>query len=270
MVQPETTGSQRSVAQTLDRGLFVLESVLAGAHQLDELVEKTGLSRTVVHRLLSTLTKRGYLHQAGRGEWRPGFRLVSISSETLSQIDATGTLQEEIDSLAAEFNDTVHLGVLSGPDILYLVKASGSRQVQMLSRIGLRTAAQNTALGKAILAEGDINEATSLFDPTKILTEKSIRTAEGFREALEEARNNGYAVDNEEAMLGIICVSVVLPRVIPNQPLAAVSVSVPKPYMDDKHFSHIVSTLRNRATDIGRIFAVSEYPTLLETEPGHL
>src|ERR1700684_172573 len=72
---PALTGPA-STSQTLDRGLQVLEAVARSGDPLTvaEAAASVGLDRTVAHRLIASLSVRGYLQRDGRGGGRGGLR----------------------------------------------------------------------------------------------------------------------------------------------------------------------------------------------------
>lgn len=133
----------------------------------------------------------------------------------------------------------------------------------MVSRVGLRIAAQNTALGKAILAQQDESALAGIFDPRLRMTPKSLRDEASFREAVKASKSRGYGIDNEEATLGVMCIAVALPQLSASRPPAAISVSVPLAFMDDKLRERIVATLSEHADRIAAIYTVCEFPGLL-------
>jgi IclR family acetate operon transcriptional repressor len=243
-------------ARTLDRGLAVLEAVVGGAARLEDVAERTGLSRSAVHRLLTTLTQRGYLQQVAGEGWRAGFGLIELAGQAEQHLDPARVLQEAIEDLAVQVQDSVHVGVLQGSQVVYVAKAQGARTLQLISHVGLRLPAQNTALGRALYA-ADVEGAVATFDPTLTQTPRSVRTAEEFARVLTETRERGYGIDDEESTLGLTCVAVALPAPDGARPVAAVSVSTPTVYMDDQRLTDLVDLLTRSAPAIGRRFAAA-------------
>jgi IclR family acetate operon transcriptional repressor len=248
-----SNSAQASGARTLERGLAVLEAVAAGAGKLEDIVTSTGLSRSTTHRLLVTLTQRGYLRQGPEQGWSLGFQLIELAAVAQEQIDMGGALQSMLAELAAETQDSVHIGILDGADLLCVAKARGRRGVEMLSRPGHRLKAQTTAMGKILLAVSDLDHAVSLFDPAAARTSHSIPDACSFRAALERSRELGYAIDDQENELGISCVAT--PVTGPNGiAVAAMSVSAPTVYMTPQRIAELVATMRRACPGIARRF----------------
>lgn len=61
-----TAVARAEAAQTLLRGLRLLEAVADGTHDLMTLADRTGLARSTAHRLLAALVREGYLRHSAR------------------------------------------------------------------------------------------------------------------------------------------------------------------------------------------------------------
>jgi IclR family acetate operon transcriptional repressor len=102
-----------------------------------------------------------------------------------------------------------------------------SREImRSLTKVGGRVAMVASGVGKAVLATYSDQDVNAIIRRQGMprLTEKSIvRAGELFRE-LEAIRRQGYAVDDEEARMGLRCVAAVVYNDC-GEPLAAISVS---------------------------------------------
>src|SRR5690242_3063162 len=73
---------RRDSVQSLERALDLLEALSSGRELgVTDLAAAAGLPPSTVHRLLATLTKRGYVTQnAASGRYMLGFKLVEVGS----------------------------------------------------------------------------------------------------------------------------------------------------------------------------------------------
>lgn len=193
---------------------------------LSDLVRLTGLPKSTVHRLLQAMTEARWLEHVGT-DYRVGYRLFELGS--LSPL-AQGLREIAIpymQDLFASTHETVQLGVTSGCDVLYVEKVRGHRDITGLSRVGRRMPLYCTGIGKALLAYGGQGVLDAvLAGPRQARTSHTITDAEELRREVAGIRERGYAIDGEEAVLGIGCVAA--PIVVRNRPaIAALSVSVP-------------------------------------------
>ncbi len=110
--------------------------------------------------------------------------------------------------------------------IIVLTRIESREIMRSLTKVGGRVAMVASGVGKAVLAtypDDDVNGIICRQGMPR-LTEKSIvRPSELFRE-LQIIRRQGYAVDDEEARMGLRCVAAVVYSDC-SEPLAAISVS---------------------------------------------
>ncbi len=117
----------------------------------------------------------------------------------------------------------MHLAVLDGSDVVYLDKIGDSR---IPTRVGGRVPAHCTAVGKAILAYADQDDAVDL---RARKTKYSIASAAHLAVELAKVRARGVAFEREESLLGFGCVAA--PIGSPGEAMAAVSVCGPLSHM---------------------------------------
>src|SRR3954471_2367563 len=122
-----------------------------------EITERLGLPRTTVHELLVTLVARSYLISVpGQPvQFRLGMPLLQLGSAFAGQLDLAREAQEVARDVAAACNEAVHIAVLDGADVIYLVKVDSTHPVRMVSGVGLRLPAHCTAVGKILLSSLD-------------------------------------------------------------------------------------------------------------------
>lgn len=198
-------------SQTLDRALAVLLKVgESGARGLT-LAECTGLlgySKPTTHRILRTLTARGFLRaDEERKHYTLGTTSLRLGMSFLDGLDLRREALPLLRRLADECGETVHLGVLDGGDVVYVEKVESRHAVRMFSRIGHAMPAYSTGLGKAILAFLDEDAlAAALPERLEQRTATTITDRRRLRRHLRELRELGYSTDDCENEPGIRCV----------------------------------------------------------------
>ncbi len=119
------------------------------------------------------------------------------------------------------------LAVYRDGDVVYLDRVETSSTSRTLRPVGMRVPAHTTALGKALLAALPEAEREAFLRRTTLAgrTPNTLTDAGVLRRHLQTVREQGYAVDREEAALGVWCVAAAIwdysARVV-----AAVSVSM--------------------------------------------
>lgn len=233
-----------SGAKTLERGLGLLDHVANGITRLDDIARAAGLSRSSTHRMLTTLVNTGFLVLDVDHRYRLGIKLLQLGSHAQASIDVSREIQTALEAVSARTHDATHLGVLVDYDILYLAKAGGHRGIEMMSRPGIRLRAQNTAMGKVLLATLSDEEAARRFDAAAAATPNSARSREDFLAGLARTRKRGFAVENQENELGVTCVAVGVPD-RDGRVAAAISVSAPSVHMPARRYAEAVQYLRD-------------------------
>ncbi|MDD3346719.1 IclR family transcriptional regulator [Oscillibacter sp.] len=215
------------------RSLQILECFMDGDTEwtLKALVERLGLPTTTVFRQVSTLTERRYLEQDPvRKSYRPGARLLLLSSAILGQSDLRCTARPELERLSDTLQETINLSVLLEHDIFYLDKVETHRSIVCNTQVGSRAPAYATSGGKAMLScqsESYIEEYCQwMRQAAHPLTGNTMTDPEQLRAELAFAKLHGYAIDNGEIEEGLICVAAPICD-MNHRAVGAVSVSGP-------------------------------------------
>ena len=225
---------------------------------LKALVDHLGLPTTTVFRQVSTLTERSYLEQDPvRKSYRPGPRLLMLSSAILGQSDLRRTARPELERLSDILQETINLSVLLEHDIFYLDKVETHRSIVCNTQVGSRAPAYATSAGKAMLAcqsEEYIEEYCHwMADSAVALTVGTITDPERLRQELAFARIHGYALDDGEIEEGLICVAAPICDMY-HRAVGAVSVSGPDYRMradQEMMIREVCQTARNISRMLG-------------------
>ncbi len=220
----------RYLVAAVERALGILENVdgsLRGTG-VSELSRRLGLGKSTVHRLCATLEHRGYLvRDPHTGRYRLSLRLFQIGSAALSELDLPRRALPALEALAAAVEETVHLAVLDGDEIVFIAKVDSPHPLRLYSQVGRRSPAHCTALGKVLLAHAAPEvRSRILARPLRRYTATTITDPAMLERTLEDVRRRGYAVDDQEFEEGIRCVAAPV-RDYTGRVVAALSVSAP-------------------------------------------
>ena len=217
--------------QVLDRVLSILDVLAAdrGDASVNELAEALKLHKSTVHRLLMILSHHRLVERdANTGRYHLGLKLFELGTVAIGKFNIRERARAHLQKLLDAVDETVHLCVLDGGEILYLDKIESTRSIRMACRTGRRNPAHCTAVGKAILAhlpEREVDEVLKLHGMPRF-TPKTITTPAELKAELKAIRDRGYSIDDEEVEEGVRCVgAAVLGHY--GRPLAAISVSSP-------------------------------------------
>ncbi|GHH44325.1 IclR family transcriptional regulator [Streptomyces candidus] len=214
------------------RALDILELFLEGDGTLSapDITRKLGLPRTTVHELVTTLAARSYLvpvpEQPGR--YRLGVRTYQLGSRYAEQLDLAAEGQNVAREVAETCDETVHVAVLEGADVIYIAKVDSTHAVRMVSAAGRRLPAHCTSVGKMLLASLPESELRTRIDGRELaaMTPNSITEPDALGAALADIRARGLAVEHRESNPDVSCVAAPV-RDSSGRVVAALSVSVP-------------------------------------------
>ncbi len=176
---------------------------------VSEIGSRTGLHKSTTHRILMALECNQLIKQNPEsGKYHLGIKLFKLGNQAVLQYDLRDSCRPNLIRLMDKTQETVHLAVLDGDQVLYLDKVEGPHALRMPSRVGRHITTYCTSLGKAMLsclAETDVNRLLQS-RPFKAFTPNTIRNLDQLLVDLRGIRRRGYAVDDEEIEIGLRCV----------------------------------------------------------------
>jgi IclR family transcriptional regulator, acetate operon repressor len=240
--------------QSVDRALSIIETLAEDdeGYRLSDLAVRTGLSTSTVHRLLATLEKRRFVRfDRHESKWHVGAQSFCVGATFVRRRNFTAQAMPYLRKLRDQTRETANLAVVDDQSIIVLTRIESREIMRSLTKVGGRVAMVASGVGKAVLAtypDQDVN-AIICRQGMPRLTEKSIvRPGELFRE-LELVRQRGYAVDDEEARMGLRCVAAVVFNDC-SEPLAAISVSGQTSRITDERLQVLGCIVRTVAAEL--------------------
>lgn len=218
----------RDASNMLEKALRILQAFRPEDDhlRLATLVERTGMPKSTVHRLVTELQDHGLLEHHDRCGYRPGIVLFELSS----LVPVSRHLREEalpfLQDLFLATQQTVHLAVREGSDSVYVEKIHGHSDLGLPSRVGGRLPLVCTGVGRALLAfSGSDVRREALSRPTRRLVDGVVLDPGRLALELAEVRLTGLAFERGEIATGQACIA--SPVLVDGEPVAAVSLSVP-------------------------------------------
>jgi IclR family transcriptional regulator, acetate operon repressor len=222
------TSEAGSPVEAVDRALLVLQELArAGARGLTlaERASSLDLNKTTVHRALGALRFRGFVTQdLVTGAYVLGPGSTQLADDFYSDENLPALLHPALVALCATADELVHLGVLSGSEVVYLDKVEPERPLRVWSAIGRRSPAVTTALGRALLAYRGV-DGPVLAGYVRAAGDRARLDTPAMASLLAGVRDHGFATEDQENEPGISCVAVPLLR--SGSAIAAVSVTAP-------------------------------------------
>jgi DNA-binding IclR family transcriptional regulator len=131
-------------------------------------------------------------------------------------------------NLASSCKETVHLAVLNEGEVFYLDKVESPQSIGMRSRVGNKSSAYATGVGKVMLAYLDVGSLEAYLSSTalKAYTTRTITHPVTLRQHLRKIREQGYAIDTGEHEADVKCIAAPV-RGENGEVIAGISISGP-------------------------------------------
>jgi len=240
-----------SGAQTLARGLDVVQRVEMGDTTLAKIAKSLNLNKTTVHRLITTLVEGRYLSYNQSSGYMLGARLLELGDSARQQISLTRVSRDHLLRLASDTGDTVNLGVLDRNQVYYLEKIPGTRRIEVRCHVGERMPLRPTGLGKALLLDATEDQLRAIYLREAADFPSYRYDLRQFLELMRGYKKAGYALDMDENGEHVRCVAVPI-RDHKGSIAAAISVSSAIQYMTDDRMDSLTELVKQVATDISR------------------
>jgi DNA-binding IclR family transcriptional regulator len=216
--------------QVLDRAVSLLNALSHYPEPvpLKFLTADTGLHASTAFRILQALVAHGFVERTESGNYVLGTRLLQLGHRVRAGTDVRREARGVMEWLRDQIEESVNLTLREGDEVVYVERVTPARSIRVEQVIGAHAPLHVTAVGKLMLGEMDdavlaaYGSRTGLERYTKnTLTELESLKAEARRDVAQ-----GYALDNEEAELGVGCIGVLI-RDGSGNVVAGLSVSAP-------------------------------------------
>lgn len=240
--------------QSVDRALSIIETLAEDdeGYRLSDLAIRTGLSTSTVHRLLATLESRRFVQfDRAASKWHVGSRAFTVGASFARRRNFSTQAMPYLRKLRDLTRETANLAVVDDEFIIVLTRMESREIMRSLTQVGGRVAMVTSGVGKAVLATYSDEDVGAVIRHHGMprLTEKSIvRPSDLFRE-LEKIRKQGFALDDEEACMGLRCIAAVVYNDCA-EPLAAISVSGMTSRLTDHRLPEVGQIVREVAGEL--------------------
>lgn len=240
------------------KAFAVLEVLVRAARAvtLSELMQATDLPKPTLHRTLTLFEEAGFLaREPGGRAYIVGERLSRFALDVLRSDAAAAQRRTILRRVANEITETCNLAVLQKGSLIYLDRIEAHWPLRLHLPEGIALPLHCCASGKLLLAHLPAPERQRLIElmPLERLTERTITDRAVLESELERIAHAGYAVDNEEYVLGVACVAVPV-RNRHGEVIAAIAVQGATARLPLMRAIEFVPRLRAAAQDLGATF----------------
>lgn len=212
---------------SLARGLAVIHAFQERKRHLTiaQISHRTEIPRAAVRRCLITLMKLGYVTTDGR-TYSLLPKVLTLGHAYLSSSPLALTAQPILDKLSVQLHEACSMATLEGNEILYVARSTiPQRLISVDLSVGSRLPAYCTSMGRILLAGLDDEALNEYLDSAELLvkTSRTVCTVEGLRASIQQIREQGWVIIDQELEVSLRSVAVPL-RDSAGQVLAAINV----------------------------------------------
>lgn len=240
--------------QVIERLARLLDAIAGheDAVSLKILSAETGLHPSTAFRILSSLAEHGFVERTSRGNYQLGVKLMQLGSRVNSGVDIRKIALPLMEELRDRLGETINLTVREGDEAVYIERALAKRMMRVEQVIGSRAPLHVTAVGKLMLGEEGEAACRSYAKRSK-LPAYTVNTHVKVAALLKDcntAAKLGYALDNEEAELGVGCIGSLI-RDASGHVVAGISVSAPMERRRDEWTAQVMEICAQLSKQLG-------------------
>jgi IclR family pca regulon transcriptional regulator len=168
-----------------------------------QLTKSLGWTKPMVYRLLRTLHSVGALRLTDDG-YSLGPQMIFLGQAALKGIRLTEVARPRLARLHAAVGETVVLTILDRTDVVYVDFIETEHLIVARPRLGARLWAGNTSSGHALLSAHSDDELRAMFADADFASDlpHAVHSVDDLLERLEQVRQRGYALVDEEVAAG--------------------------------------------------------------------
>lgn len=215
------------------------------------------LPRSTIYHLLDVMQDRGFVvHLPEARRYGLGVAAFELSSGYSRQQPLSRLGRPLLAELSDRLGESVHLAVLHGRDVLYIVEERAPHRPHLVTDVGVRLPAHLTASGRAMLAELPRGQVRALFPDQSAFVDRTGLGPQRYsdlRRMLDEIAADGYATEDGEVTMGLASVGAVV-RDHLGWPAAAVAVTYQVPGISepDRDRTAFVDAAMAAASELSR------------------
>lgn len=201
--------SKSYLVPSVEKAVQILEFLTSAdeACSLRDIFSPLGIAKTTVYSILTTLVHCNLVHKTPEGLYMPSLKLTAMGLMARDFTERVFLLRPQLEKLRDQTGFTVFISAYDNGEQIVQDKVDGFSSVTFNSYSGQRKKLNTSGGGKAIAAFLSPSELKKVLDRGLAkLTDNSIYEEEAFLAHLEEVRQRGYAIDDNEGEIGVCCV----------------------------------------------------------------
>lgn len=229
-----------------------------GPLALNDVTRRSGISKSTVFRILTTLTQLGYLVRDNDRNYYVSRTMGDLVSNEAGVEAIRRAALPQMLKLRDRFGETVNLGQLELDKVVYIEVVPSEYALRFHERPGSSIFAHASGLGKAILAFSEEPLLAGILERRQLpfVTPNTITESSQLLSELKRIHDVGFAFDRGETAALATCVAVPILNEH-RHAVAALSISGPTSRFNPRKDSPVVQNLMKAAAEIANTLHVS-------------
>lgn len=252
-------------ANAIERVIGAIEMLATSEEplRLSDIAQHLGIPKSAVHRILTSLTERGWVEQSHNDTYALTLRMPLLGQRMLSRLNLTNLRQPILDRLAERTRELVRLTELRNDELVWIGSARGRRsglvyEADMTERV----VPFATANGKAWLATLPMDRAIRIALDAGLGARadlpKAVQTVAALRDELDATRARGYGRALEEAEDGVAAIAVTIGDA--RGVVGTMSVAAPVNRLGPERIAEVLPALKQAAQSMMLIWHTQTRP----------
>ncbi|WP_293619548.1 IclR family transcriptional regulator C-terminal domain-containing protein [Salinisphaera sp.] len=202
---------------------------------LSEVAAQTGMNRAKARRFLLTLHGLGYVRRQDRYfELAP--RTLQLGYAFLSANNYQAVIRQHLEHITEVTGESSSMGVLQGSSVIYVARSAAPHRLMTIAlSVGTHLPAATTSMGRMLLAMLEPDALSKMLRdmPLETYTPRTVTDVDKLRAHIDEAREQGYCVVDQELESGLRSLAVPVYNMHGNL-LGAINISTNAARVDKK------------------------------------
>jgi len=221
---------------------------------ISDLSKQLKIGKSTVHGITSALEELGVLvRDPFHKKYTVGYTLLELSRKAYKKMELRDMAGIPMERLMGKVGETVFLGIMNGDHITILDVVESHNEMKITSPSGTKLPLLAGATGEVFLAQFEEKKAKEIVQKMGLVhyTSKSVTDPRQFLKELEETRRKGYAIDDEEYLLGVRAIAAPIQTAL--LPPAAIWVVGFTSSLNDQKMERVILEIRKATHEISQL-----------------
>jgi len=249
---------QATTNQSTDKLLRILEFLATQTEPvaLNVISKSLNMNKSTVLRFLTTLVNNHYLAQEkSTAKYYLTYKICSLGSQVEANNKLSSMVEPYLREISRTVGETACFAINQNDQLVYInvVEAPG-KTVRAMQRVGHTAPMHSSGIGKLFLTQYSLEQLENLIAIHGLskFTEYTFTNKDSLLLELDEIKNNGYAIDNEEWEIGTRCIALPVYD-YSNSIKFGLSITGPSARLTDEFMKHWKPYLRGEVAKISNL-----------------